>query len=393
MEFRSIVTRLILIVGVIVFSLLLIEGGFRVAYWGSPIKAPEWMATPRYAPGELPQPFTPDEVLKIPDSVIFLGASSMAGSYPIEQEELVHSIIERELGIPTINHPLPGSGSRDLVAYARAAAPLHPKAVVIYFGHNDETRLTFEITRHPGSSRLIELVPTEVTLHPAINKIEASIILKSYLAYWLYSHSSTMGKRFRWYPSMSLDDYNILRTLSTNVTRGNFLQIRDCLEQEGVHLVLMTVLTNVQTDYGNMTPRDIKPECGGTIYFKNASRLSSCEIVEQGRQALAQGNREEGLRLLRNGMAYAKIGNYNPVGATPCVNNMIRTLAEEHDIILVDTEKHFDEIFIKGEVEYGCDMFGNPKERFCDSLHPNAKSHRVMAELLAPVLSQLTETK
>lgn len=400
MNLRRNASRGLLVVGQVILVLLFFEAGFRIVYedpfnnladnpgGGVDLNVYELERLNSSEASEL---------------VVFMGASSMGGGlpggggYPIQEKELTPAILEDEFGIPTVNLAKPVQISIDLVHGAEAIAPMHPKAVVLYFGHNDEAEIVWAFGQHPASSRSVRFRPAriiEIEDKPfqrrvsLFHQLEATAVQHSYLVFWLHRRIFA-DRRLGWYPHMSNEEFQRLYTISTEMTKSNLKNIISIFKEEDVPVIFMTVISDIPYSCGHTFYCDEIKGCGDAIFFEeNTAWFSPCDILNEGHELLTKGQRARALHLLKLGASYVKDAEHHQA-ATPFVNNMIRELAEEHDVILVDTEKYFDELFVKGEVEYGCDMFGNPEYDFCDQVHPNAQTHRAMAELLAPVLTTL----
>ncbi len=408
-------------------ALLLLEGGLRVAEWAL---GADWTVSPlpeheeyqvicpygdllRLCPDQGPsyELVRPEVFFPKPDRprAIAIGESFVYGlGLPKEQAWPAHLAARLENRVEVLNFGRCGTYASRLVPIVEAAAGLGPDVVILSVGNNEHTMTSFFTGwagRHPllfyrvvevaGRIRLFGLLSRVLGAGGAVRETFTEPVLQlddpvDQLVYAARRRPPDLGafKGKVAGPRVTalLEEE---QRLKERIFRNRLREMVDILQDAGVQVVLTTL------------PRDLTtpPVLSGVhegpeerirelvMALESGGGPDRARIIEEGlalddkvahfhyakgMDLLARGRLEEAARELRLAVEWDLIPD-----ATPSINAIIREVARERGVELVDLDRLADA------------WLTHPRDFFLDPVHVGPGGAEAIAEALAPVVARL----
>ncbi len=294
--------------------------------------------------------------------VLWLGGSSVHGAWGMAPERQAASVLMGLLDVESINLGSPGIDSTHLVELLPQALTVEPDAIVLYTGHNDfgnavftgawseRAQLTIALASWARHSRVFELLSLHLSRPAAVRRVGSND------------------------PVFRLDDH--ARDAIREGLEQRLVWLARSAREAGVPLILVTPVSNAWAPSVAWSCPEQIAALGEAARPKDPRTLppqaleGDCRDLEWAR-AVAAGDRDT-LDRLRD-------EDPLPTRADRATVDMIRRVADEEELLLIDANQSFRE---RGQ---GLE----PKAWFTDNLHLNGRGHKALAELVAPPLEDL----
>jgi tetratricopeptide (TPR) repeat protein len=404
---------------------LLLEAGLRISGYGGNtdlfIKT-EWKGIEYYSiyPGVVDRYFSRDgfstytsrDMFRVNKSentyrIFCLGASTTIGfpymfnaSYSaLLRDRLTTVFPERHfevvnVGITAVNSYTVADIARELVAY-------EPDLFIVYTGHNEfYGALGVGSTESIGKSRSI------IRMYLSLQKIKTVRLINDavlYIASVVRSDGPQQGGTLmeEMVGSQSIPYNGIDYTIAMKNFRLNLEAVVESAQRANIAIILSTVVSNLRDQH------PFYPEFHAEVTDEQRNEWQT--YYEQGERLYASGDREEALDAYRHILVmdttradvhfriarillehgeftsarehFVKARDYDMLRfrASSELNDIIRRIAADRDIVLADMEKAFD-----GQAPYG--IPGN--ELFWEHVHPTFDGYFLMAKVLRESMAE-----
>lgn len=306
--------------------------------------------------------------------VLVLGGSSVVGHPAGERRTISHFMTQRlEAEAPGVFRVRNlGRACKDSIfvrACAERALGAKPGALVVYTGHNDFAGFT---SRRPELLMWFErsawwLIP----LHEWLCKTRGFSLL---------SRNADLPLMWAHDPAAALDADD--RARAHRVILGDYGEnleaILEAARAGGVRVVWATLVANLyecpvrREGWDGVVTRAREAGAGADPWLKAYSE--AIDLYRAGSYAAALER-------------FAAARDAEPLGRAPSMlNQRIRELGRERaDLDVVDVEAELARVGTREGI--GCNFFGT--DRYCDGVHPNPRTNRIIGELFADRLLEL----
>ncbi len=322
-------------------------------------------------------------------------------------EALQASYPEREIEV--INASAMSYGSHRLRILLREILNYEPDGIIIYSGHNEfvERRFYRDLFQRPAELDRVRLLLYRWRLYSLMTRLYLKIAEKGRSQQEAEeAQDKTMGEL------LGLD---VVREHSVDVTEAekaeahryfeeNFKAILDQADKEGIPIILCTVPSNISGWKPNQSlfAPEVSIEnrrmveallAGAKDSMKKGDEVAASEAVGKLERARSLDSSYAEVHFLL-GKAYEKLRRFDearesfmrardmdakPTRAESAINDSIRRLAFERNIILADIEKRFEKITPNGLIGFNLIQ---------DYVHPNEEGHRRIALELWKILQE-----
>lgn len=292
-----------------------------------------------------------------PRFAVLGGSSVHLGTRGIEPEEQFPGLLAAATGFEVLNLGAPALDSHDLAELTAEAVELGLTGLVVYTGHNDiGNAWFFERYGSAGGRWQAELLALleHLQLYCQLRRLLDGAQLVE-----MGAHNG-VGPQARLQPESDLSPER--RAVALRYLEANLRRIAHLTRRAGVELVLVTPVSNAFTA---PNPECLAPPECAMDYFHAAMEARDRDPV----QATAW---------LWRAIELDRV----PVRATPQVVDIVREVARDEELRLVDAAALLPR-------EPGLDL--PAVDLFQDHMHFTAEGQRHMAELLEPVLREIVE--
>jgi lysophospholipase L1-like esterase len=304
--------------------------------------------------------------------ILAFGGSSLQGHPYGERRTITHYLEARlnETAPPRYRVVNLGRACKNS-SYVRACLertlPVRPDLVLLYTGHNDFGML---MVGRPEAALLLQRHPWILDVDEALARTRT---------YALFQRLNPLAA-LRFEQAGALDDARFAHAqdVALRHLQGNLEAVAALTARAGVPVVVVTLVSNLyefplrEAAWDDLAAFDPGSGARGERWRAHFAR---------GIAAHRAGRPQEALREL--GLARDML----PRGRAPGVaNEAIRAFAAAHDHVhLVDFERELERLAEHEPI--GCGFFGS--EAYCDQLHPNPRTNRLIGEAVARKLREI----
>ena len=325
--------------------------------------------------------------------IVCLGGSTTRGPFPT----LLHELLKRsnvDKTVEVVNLGIDTFNSYQVLDFARKLPQYDPDLLIIYMGHNEiYGPLGVASNVALGTSRdVINLILRlrAIKIFQLANNVYAKLRAPS-------NQFEKEGSPYKMMVNSSLAPHHPLREQAVENFRGNLHEVISIANRHQVPVILGTIVSNLR----DWRPFDSEPppssldvtqwqqllKNGKAAFEQNhlaeAERIYQAAIelfpdhaqthFDLGHIYLAQGHQDEAKRSFTR----ARDLDVLPIRAPSEVNETIKSVAKETDIILADLETVFQDCDPKG-------VIGKPM--IVEHLHPSNEGYYLIASHLANVI-------
>ena len=310
--------------------------------------------------------------------IYVLGASSVLGHPFGETRNIPHFVAERlDTLYPgeyeVVNLAMACKGSFYVRQCAEKAIDTRPDAIVVYSGHNDFSGF---MSRSPGLLMWMERSGWWV--------IELRRALAQTRSWTLINPGAVEPLEFAFDPGANLDPPGVARAYAS-ILEGyeeNLQAILDRARDDETTVIWVTPV-------GNLSEYPVPKKDWGLVDFQNNragqdAKLWALEYA-QGIAAFREQRFDDAIA------AFKRARDRFPRTRAPALlNERLREIdAALEDLHLVDFEAQLEEI--GREEGIGCNFFGT--DDYCDGVHPNPRTSRLIGESIANRIAELRQSR
>ena len=306
--------------------------------------------------------------------IYVLGASSVLGHPFGETRNIPHFVAEHlDTLYPgeyeVINLAMPCKGSFYVRQCAEKAIDTRPEAIVVYSGHNDFSGF---MSRWPGLLMWMERSGWWV--------VELQRLLARTRSWTLINPRAVEPLEFAYDPGANLAPPDVAQAYAT-ILEGYEENLEKVLERAREEETTVIWVTPV----GNLSEHPVYKKDWGLVFLQNKRDAKDAKPwsleYAQGIAAFREQRFDDAIA------AFKRARDHFPRTRAPALlNERLRELdASREDLHLVDFEAQLDEI--GREEGIGCTFFGT--EEYCDGVHPNPRTNRLIGHSIADRISEL----
>ncbi len=308
--------------------------------------------------------------------IYVLGASSVLGHPFGETRNIPHFVAEHlDTLYPgeyeVVNLAMPCKGSFYVSQCAEKALDARPEAIVVYSGHNDFSGF---MSRWPGLLMWMERSGWWV--------IELQRLLAQTRSWTLINPRVVEPLEFAYDPGANLAPPDVAQAYAT-ILEGYEENLEKVLERAREEETTVIWVTPV----GNLSEHPVPKKKWGLVFLQNQRDAKDAKpwSLEYAQGIAAFREKRFGDAIA----AFKRARDHFPRTRAPALlNARLRELDASHeDLHLVDFEAQLDEI--GREEGIGCTFFGT--EEYCDGVHPNPRTSRLIGHSIADRISELRQ--
>lgn len=298
-----------------------------------------------------------DRTQQDPPLVAFLGASTVHGSHYVAADTLpAHTA--RRTGFRSLNLGIGGATSTGVAAAGLAALDAGADLLVVLYGHNEAAQFTrLALYQHTDAAAL--------TLRHRLAEIPLYRLLTALLA---DSTAAPTGELYRTEPPARAEVTALTRLAAEHLER-TLGSLFETAHQQSVPVLVVVPPTNLR--FAHLQPFD-SPGPGDAAHL---------DRLRADAETAAQGGRPGEARAL---FQEAIDRSASPRELTTAVRAALIQAGLSHGARVVDGQA-----WMCAHAPDGV----TPSGLFWDDLHPTAEGHAVLAELVAPHIVELLETR
>lgn len=293
-------------------------------------------------------------------NIFSFGGSSVAG-YNIDPKstfpQAMNRIFEkrRRLDLHSYNLGASGKDSSFVRKCAESVTKNFPaEYFIVYSGHNDF------INKMPNPAQRHLLEENQALMQGLLFVLKESVLAAWFIRPFMTAKPAPLTEQLFAYKKQTI----------LNQYKSNMQALINNAKSHGITVIFSTVVSRLH----DQPPHD---------YFPVESDRNAAKLYERGMNAYRRGHYEKSKQLLirardldlRGWRAYSEL------------NDTIRSLVKENPgTYLMD----FERVLLSSDNYFGCNYFGN--KSYCDYLHPNERTHFMLAIELAQLILKIEET-